>query len=67
MDIDHISDDDLERYYLGMVTQEEELAGFEEHLLGCPLCAARADETQDFIDLVRQALIQGNYDLEVLP
>jgi hypothetical protein len=28
----HISDDDLERYYLGMITQEAELAPLEEHI-----------------------------------
>ena len=33
--MDHISDDDLERYYLGMVKDEAELAPFEEHLLAC--------------------------------
>ena len=32
----HISDDDLERYYLSMVTTEEEVAPLEEHMLACP-------------------------------
>jgi len=32
-DAGHISDHDLERYLLGMVTQEEKLAPLEEHLL----------------------------------
>ena len=35
----HVSDDDLERYYLGMVTAEKELALLEEHILACPSCA----------------------------
>jgi hypothetical protein len=35
----HISDDDLERYYLSMVTTEEEVAPLEEHMLACPSCA----------------------------
>ena len=30
---EHISDHDLERYYLGMVTDEQELAHLEEHIL----------------------------------
>ena len=37
--MEHISDHDLERYHLGMVTDEEELAAIEEHYLGCPECA----------------------------
>jgi len=31
--MDHISDHDLERYYLGMVQNEEEVARIEEHLV----------------------------------
>jgi hypothetical protein len=38
----HIPDHDLERYRLGMVTDEAELARLEEHLLGRGGCAARA-------------------------
>ena len=53
----HISDDDLERYYLGMITQEAELAPLEEHILGCPLCAERAEEAQDYVDIMRAALL----------
>jgi hypothetical protein len=33
MAADHIAEDDMERYLLGKVTQEEELALLEEHLL----------------------------------
>lgn len=57
MSADHISDDDLERYYLGMVTQGEELAQLEEHLLRCPLCVERAEETQDYVDALRVACL----------
>jgi anti-sigma factor RsiW len=52
----HISDHDLERYYLGMVREEAELAPLEEHLLACPACVARAEETQDYVDAIRAAL-----------
>ena len=55
---EHISDHDLERYYLGMVTEEEELAPLEEHILCCPLCAKRAEETQDYVDAIRAVLCQ---------
>jgi hypothetical protein len=37
--MEHISDHDLERYHLGMVIDEPELAQVEEHLLGCAECA----------------------------
>ena len=54
MDTEHISDHDLERYYLGMVTDEEDLAPLEEHILGCSLCAERAEEAQDYVDALRK-------------
>ena len=53
MSAEHISDHDLERYYLGMVTEEEELATLEEHLLWCPSCVERAEEAQDYVDAMR--------------
>ena len=62
MDGGHISDHDLERYYLGLVTQEKELGPLEEHLLWCHLCVERAEETQDYVDLIRRTIILGNYD-----
>ena len=58
----HVSDDDLERYYLGMVTAEEELAPLEEHILACPSCAEWAEESQDRVDAVRAAIIAGGFD-----
>ena len=51
----HISDDDLERYYLGMVTAESELAPLEEHIMACRWCASRAEATQDYVDAIRGA------------
>jgi len=55
MTAEHISDHDLERYYLGMVTDEEELALLEEHLLWCVQCVEQAEETQDYVDAMRVA------------
>ena len=63
MAIEHLSDHDLERYYLGMVTAEEELATLEEHLLWCHPCIERAQEAENYVDLVRASLIEGDYDL----
>lgn len=38
----HISDEDLEGYHLGTVTDEAELAALEEHLLACSfVCRTR--------------------------
>lgn len=62
--MDHISDHDLERYYIGMVTSEAELAPLEQHILACAACAERAEETQDYVDAMRAAIITGEFDLE---
>jgi anti-sigma factor RsiW len=56
MNTEHISDHDLERYYLGMITDDDELERLEEHLLCCPPCVERAEETQDYVDAMRVAL-----------
>ena len=60
--MNHISDHDLERYHLGMVTEESELAQIEEHLLGCTDCVRRAEESADYIDVIRAGIIAGNWD-----
>ena len=60
----HISDHDLERYHLGMVTDEDELAALEEHYLGCPECAKRAKESAGYVDAIRAGIMKGNFDLE---
>ena len=49
MEWKHASDHDLERYDLGMINTEEELAPLEEHILACPQCAKRAQQTQDYV------------------
>jgi hypothetical protein len=59
----HIADHDLERYYLGMVTSEPALALLEEHLLWCRGCLERAKAAQDYVDVIRRAIIAGNHDL----
>jgi hypothetical protein len=62
--MNHISDHDLERYHLGMVVDEAELAPFEEHLLGCSECAERAESVATYVDTMRAETISGNFDLE---
>jgi hypothetical protein len=51
----HISDHDLERYYLGMVTDAGEPAELLEHLLRCPPCVERAEETRNYVYAMRAA------------
>jgi hypothetical protein len=58
----HICDHDLERYYLGMIAEELELAAIEEHILACPSCAERAEQVQDYVDAMRAGMIIGGFD-----
>jgi len=58
MPIEHISDHDLERYYLGMVIDEAELAPLEEHLLWCTWCVELAEQTQDYVDAMRVGMLE---------
>jgi len=59
----HITDEDLERYHLGMVTDEDELAALEEHYLVCRECAKRAEESAGYVDAIRAGIVKGNHDL----
>ncbi|HEX7423428.1 MAG TPA: hypothetical protein VF311_06020 [Terriglobales bacterium] len=56
-DFNHLSDDDLERHYLGMIADESEMAPLEEHLLACPSCVERAASTQEYVDALGAALV----------
>lgn len=51
----HLSQHDLERYHLGMVKDEAELAPLEEHFLACYHCARRAEEIADYVNAMRAA------------
>ncbi len=56
--MEHISDHDLERYYLGLILRDsEEEANVEEHLLWCHHCLARAEESDSYVDLIRGVLL----------
>ena len=54
---EHISDDNLERYALGEVEEEEEPATLEEHLLWCQGCLERVQETENYVNTIRVALL----------
>jgi hypothetical protein len=62
--MEHLSDHDLERYHLGMIREEAELAPFEEHLLACGDCAMRAAAAADYVDAMRAGIIKGDFYLE---
>ena len=51
----HISEDDLQRYAMGAVKDEGELAALEGHLLACGWCMDRAENTEGYIETVRAA------------
>lgn len=64
MELPHPSDHDLERYYLGLITEEAELGALEEHLLACAGCVQRAKATQDYVDAMRRGFIAGDFYLD---
>jgi anti-sigma factor RsiW len=55
----HPDDDALERYALGAISDESELAPLEEHLLACTDCLTRAERMEDYVLSVRSALSQS--------
>jgi anti-sigma factor RsiW len=48
----HVDADSLERYALNQLS-EEASATIEEHLLLCPLCQRRLQETDEFVNALR--------------
>jgi len=57
MDSKHISVHDAERYHLGMVTEDEELAALEEHLLWCHDCLDLVLGAENYVDTIRVGLV----------
>jgi hypothetical protein len=57
----HISDDELEAYYMG-TAPESELVRIVEHLVWCSNCLRRLDFTEGYIDAMRQATIVEGFD-----
>lgn len=50
----HLGDDEVERYSMGTMS-EEELAPFEEHLLICGACRERVEKDDQFVRGVQRA------------
>jgi len=60
MDQNHIPVHDAERYYLGTVTDEDELACLEEHYLCCRSCLGIIVEAEDYVDAMQVVLLNVN-------
>ena len=48
--MDHLTDNDLERYASGLICADAELKYIEDHLFACPECAERMYAIQDHLD-----------------
>lgn len=60
MATDHITNHDLELYYLGMLRSSTSVMRLQEHLATCPQCVRRAITTADYIESMQRALIALN-------
>jgi hypothetical protein len=58
----HVDADSLERYALNQLS-EEATTTIEEHLLLCPSCQRRLQETDEFLKTIR-AEASGSFSLE---
>lgn len=56
----HLSDDDLERYLMGQIPDDAELAQVEEHVIACVACQKRAEAMGDYITAMKEALKVAN-------
>jgi hypothetical protein len=61
----HISEDDLERYHLGRVVDQAELDAIETHLIDCEACARNAEQAAVFVDAMRAAIVECDLDLDL--
>ena len=52
----HISDDNLERFFLNGIRSCQEIAEIEEHLLWCDSCIDRAKATECYVKTILRAL-----------
>jgi hypothetical protein len=61
----HISDEDLERHSLNTLP-EPQLAAVEEHLLVCPECQDRLEETDAYVEAMRAAALEARRETSSL-
>jgi hypothetical protein len=55
----HPNEDSLERYAMGLINEDAELAPLEEHLLACPSCCQRAEFWEHYVWSIRSSLSQS--------
>ncbi|GEM_PF-4607992 len=56
MAVNHLSDEELERYLTGMIHHDAEVAYVERHLFKCPDCEERMKNMQDALDAIQAGL-----------
>ena len=61
----HFSDDELEQYCLGRLS-DPVLTRVEEHLLWCHECIDRATASDRYIAALRGGVRRGGFDVELL-
>lgn len=54
----HIQDDDLEKYFLDMITDQCLREQIEIHLLVCSLCSLKADWTRSYVLAMKEPLLK---------
>jgi hypothetical protein len=54
--MDHLTNDELEQYAMGSIPEGWELAGIEEHYIGCDECATRLEASTEFRDAMKAAV-----------
>ena len=50
--MEHITDQELELHLRGKIRQAQELARIEGHLLKCPDCNARSEQTETYLKIL---------------
>jgi hypothetical protein len=64
--MEHLEGHDSERYYLGMVSDEAELAVVEENLLWCHACLDRMEASERYVDAIRAGAVRGGFDIGLM-
>lgn len=60
----HLTNDELELYLMGHIPDVVELERTEEHMIGCPERAERAEAMEDYITAMKDALKKANAEGE---
>jgi hypothetical protein len=55
---DHIQDDDLKKYFLGMIMDQRHREQIEIHLQVCPLCSLKAVWTRTYVVAMKESRLR---------